>query len=543
VGDKMKKYFLVIILAFAIIFAASMAQSASAALVDGKWNANNQKAITIWNSQSADFEYRVQAVSYYNCITGRYSIKLYRVGDNAPIRTYFNNQPSVNNGAIGNITIYSSDYNTPGDYTVVISAIDYFGTDTEVLNLKVNPVSPISLTCNANPTNGYAPLTTTFTAFASGGLGVYNNYKFVFGDGTTQNIPQNSVQHIYTAPGSYQTIITVTDTLGNSASKTCPTITVTEFIPELMCDATPTTGGVPLNVQFEAVTPYMSPSAEFETYELDFGDGQIYYGNDYLLAHTYDSLGNFYPVLKGTTSRGITVTANCPTITVDLGDYTIFAKANGPYTGYITEPVMLTAQGSYTSYGEITNYVWNFGDGTTFETTEPILYHTYNSIGVFDVKLTVYDKYGLSATDYAKATIIEPYTPKPVEENIESGLWIGRILINGKDGVQEVIRPNDDLKISLDLKNYYEYRINDARITIEITELGIKQKSSSFDLSRGQSRTQNIVIPMYDVPTGHYYLKIIVQDNDVRRIKYRDLFVQNDVKNSIGCYINSCGGY
>ena len=96
----------------------------------------------------------------------------------------------------------------------------------------------------------------------------------------------------------------------------------------------------------------------------------------------------------------------------------------------------------------------------------------------------------------------------------------------GKEGIQERARSNDELYINVELDNDHEYDLEDARITIEIPELGIKQKSSAFDLRTGQEKSQSITVPLWNVPDGWYDVRIIVQDDNLKRVKHRELLIR-----------------
>jgi len=49
--------------------------------------------------------------------------------------------------------------------------------------------------------------------------------------------------------------------------------------------------------------------------------------------------------------------------------------------------------------GYVTQYVWNWGDGSApTTTTTPSAPHTYSAAGTFTIKLTVTDRYGVTGT-------------------------------------------------------------------------------------------------------------------------------------------------
>ena len=99
---------------------------ASAALGWGSWISNHDIQLTINNGQSAEFEYTIQAVSNYRGVQGVYSISLYEEGNDDPIKTYFNSQQTLNNGAGGYIDVLPEHYeNQPGNYILKIISNDY----------------------------------------------------------------------------------------------------------------------------------------------------------------------------------------------------------------------------------------------------------------------------------------------------------------------------------------------------------------------------------------------------------------------------------
>ena len=595
-----------------IIFLIIISGEVLGALASATWTSNNDIQLTINNGENAEFEYRVLAVSNYQGVIGKYSVWFYKQGSNIPLRTYFYNQPTINNGAEGYITIYPSDYLQAGNYYVRVYANDFFGSDNHIITLKVqNITTPLNGTCNAQPTTGNTPLTVNFTGTANGGTGTYtyswnfndgttgngqqtthtynqtgtynpklkitdtnNNqitincptitatqqttplngtcnaqpttgntplttelfihanggsgiytYSWNFDDGTTQNTIVNKILHTYYNIGEYTPSVTVTDSIGNSKKIRCQTITARKPIEELKCIANPTSGNVPLGVNFEAVTKYMKPGNDFVMFEWDFGDENVIVTQSSKVKHSYFMVGQYSPKLKGIKFNGEIVYAECPKINVGYGNYTLIADPNGPYKDYVNKWILFDGSGSR---GEIFRYVWDFGDGTTAETNTPYIYHLYNNtIGIFNIKLIVYDIYGFSAVNYTTATIIEPTNFTREEERIKDGLWVGRIIITGNEGMQEVIRSNDDIYINIELVNDYDYDLDDARIIIEIPELGIKQKSTAFDLRSGREKDQSITVPIWGARQGWYTVKIIIQDDNVRRVKYRDVYVSN----------------
>lgn len=59
-------------------------------------------------------------------------------------------------------------------------------------------------------------------------------------------------------------------------------------------------------------------------------------------------------------------------------------------------PITFDATASEDPDGEITSYEWDFGDGTSSESADPVVEHTYEEGGVYEVSLTVVNNNGLT---------------------------------------------------------------------------------------------------------------------------------------------------
>ena len=79
------------------------------------------------------------------------------------------------------------------------------------------------------------------------------------------------------------------------------------------------------------------------------------------------------------------------------------ANAGGPYSGYVNFSIAFDGSLSTDDNG-IVSYTWDFGDSTTGTGINPT--HTYTSLGIYNVSLTVVDNFGVSNTAFTTATAV-----------------------------------------------------------------------------------------------------------------------------------------
>lgn len=81
-------------------------------------------------------------------------------------------------------------------------------------------------------------------------------------------------------------------------------------------------------------------------------------------------------------------------ITPDQAPVAYFSTSGSGYQS----PTTFNASASLSPVGTIALYEWNFGDGQTASTTNPLIQHTYASPGTYSVTLTVTNSAGTSTT-------------------------------------------------------------------------------------------------------------------------------------------------
>jgi len=230
--------------------------------------------------------------------------------------------------------------------------------------------------------------------------GQITHYSWNFGDGTTaQDTGATATDtHTYATPGNYTITLTTTDELGVSNTVSEP-VTVAGFTAS---STVPAPGD---DVTFTAPSSDW-PLGTIAAYSWNFGDGTS--GDSVTTptdTHAFSPRGVYTVSLKITDSDGATFTG-METITVDT-----------PPDGVLPAWPLVATPGQSVSFdgsestaapgGTITNYTWNFGDGTAPVTADsPSASHVYTTPGTYTATLTVTDNLGVTATTAAAQTVI-----------------------------------------------------------------------------------------------------------------------------------------
>ena len=231
----------------------------------------------------------------------------------------------------------------PGIYYATLTAYDDrggAGTDTITITVTQNNQAPVAA-ASATPLNGNAPLQVNFSSAGSYDPdGTLVSYAWDFGDGGTST--QANPVHTYTAAGSYQAVLTVTDNLGSSGSASV-TISVSQAgnqLPAAAASATPLSGNAPLEVDFSSAGSY-DPDGTLVSYAWDFGDGGT--STQANPVHTYATAGSYQAVLTVTDNLGLTGSAS---LTISVNGVALSPVQ--PAEGAPGEPVTYTLMVNYT---------------------------------------------------------------------------------------------------------------------------------------------------------------------------------------------------
>lgn len=239
------------------------------------------------------------------------------------------------------------------------------------------------------------------------------------------------------------------------------------------------------------------------------------------------------------------------------------------YTGGPGMVLVLDGSESYDPDGELVMYSWDITGPDDYNYSEHnvaghpgSLTVRFDNIGTYEVVLTVVDEEGAENntlariiissghpqcddgvdndndgfTDYPadpncynkedpfEADIVVPKTPEVFRDMDD--LLVTRINLGDQDVESAVVAPGDYLRLSFSIENNLDYELEDIKVDASIYDLDTRDSNMFRDLDPGDSATVtvNLEIPYYAEP-GLYDLRIVVSNNDVRRVKYRTIAV------------------
>ena len=251
-----------------------------------------------------------------------------------------------------------------------------------LIAFSYNSNAQLTANFSGTPTAGCSPQIVNFTDLSTGNP---TQWRWDLGNGTTSFLQNPSVT--YFTPGQYTIKLVIQNAAGNSDSITKTQYITLFAIPVSNFSATPTSGCVPLNVQFTDLSS--SVNSPITQWLWDFGDGTT--GITQHPAHTYLSAGNFTVTLRVTNASGCSKTLSKNN----------FIQASSGVTANFTNtlptgcslPATINFTNTSTGSGTL-SYAWTFGDGGTSTLQHPT--HTYLILGSFSVTLTVTSTTGCS---------------------------------------------------------------------------------------------------------------------------------------------------
>lgn len=312
----------------------------------------------------------------------------------APLDVNFTDTSTPGDGTINNWTWDFGDgtlgftqnpthtYASTGTYTVTMIVRDDNGCqDSLVRNDYIAVAELAAVDFSAPVRTGCAPpLSVDFTASITPANPTYT-YLWDFGDGTSST--QMNPSHFYSNNGSYNVSLTVTDPTG------CQ-----EFVnkPNYIIIDQPVSSFTVLNntVCAGSQVSFINNSTGADSYTWNFGDGNT--SNSVSPNHSYAIPGTYSVSLQANNSAGCNdIEIQNNVITVNTSPAAGFSANNN-----VGCSVPLTVNFTDNSSGSIIAWLWDFGNGVTSPSQNPIT--TYSNPGFYDVSLTVTNSNGCQST-------------------------------------------------------------------------------------------------------------------------------------------------
>ena len=300
------------------------------------------------------------------------------------------------------------DYQSAGAFTVVLTVTDDAGQSaTASKSVTVGTATAPGAPNVAFVSSPSAPLVgqqVNFDASQSSAASGHtiSQYKWNFGDGSGLYTSASALAtHTYTAAGAYSVTLTLTDDTGQTSTKS-QTVTVGAATPPGAPAAafisSPTAPVVGQTVNFNASQSTAASGHSLTQYRWTWGDGTaVTTSASPLTTHAFTSAGTYTITLTVTDDAGQT---NTVSQSLTIGVIPTAAFTSSPSAPGVSQQVNFDASASTAAPGHsITNYQWNFGDGSALASgASPLATHSYSAAGTYTVTLTVTDNAGQKGT-------------------------------------------------------------------------------------------------------------------------------------------------
>ncbi len=287
-----------------------------------------------------------------------------------------------------------------GVFNLTLTATNSVGCSDDAtfatMKALANPIAQIA----ASDNDGCAPFLVTFTNTSTvTGNGVpLESFLFSFPDnGTTQTttLVGQTVNHTFTTEGSFPVTLLATDQFGCVSAPATSTINITKPVAQFLIDS--------IICEGELVgTTNQSTGLALLSYQWALNGANFSTSQDFVNNYNFPENGTAAtPVnyqLIVTDANGCkdtlvkTIQVSHP---VAIIDYNLSGAATNANGDFLCPPVFATFTDNSNSLGNITNFVWNFGDGKTSTLTNPS--NTYVFPGTYSVSMSITDEYGCTA--------------------------------------------------------------------------------------------------------------------------------------------------
>ena len=311
---------------------------------------------------------------------------------------------NMDNGvSFENNPIVTYSHSASGQYDITLFTTNVYGcTDDTTQTLEVLALPNADITPSA--VAGCTPITVTYTnSSTSVGNGVpLESFFWTFPNLTTQTLTTSAATtYTYTTEGTFSTILVATDEFGCISSPALVNMSLTKptagfILDSVVCD------------EENFIAQNTSTNATNYEWFVD-GSSQAFTGNfnysfDEVTSSAYNSVPHLITMIAtdqngcmDTATQNITVSLPYIDLTYNLTGASV--NSNGDYT---CPPVFASFTDNTNSYGSISSWDWNFGDGKFSTFQDPN--NTYVYPGTYTASFGIVDEFGCTAdttlTDY-----------------------------------------------------------------------------------------------------------------------------------------------
>ncbi|MFQ3647212.1 MAG: PKD domain-containing protein [Anaerolinea sp.] len=333
-----------------------------------------------------------------------------RVSGPAPLTVQFTNRST------GNITAYNWDFGdgststlispshtfaTVGTYNVILQVTGQGGVSTVVRQITVsNPEIPApTASFEAEPSTGQTPLSVTFRNTTQGQV---TQYLWDFnGDGITDSI-DTSPTHVFDTAGTFTVSLVAIGPGGQSRAEVPVVVQAPPEAPVAAFTPSVTSGTRPLTVTFTNQT-----TGNATAFAWDFNNDGTPDSSDQNPTFTFEQAGTFIVRLTASGPGG----SSTAEATISVANPIAPPQANfTPSQTSGDRP--LTVVFTNTSQGDALSFSWDFNGDGTVDSTDPNPSFTFESAGVFTVRLTASNSAGTSQAEQV-IQVTEPVVIEP----------------------------------------------------------------------------------------------------------------------------------
>lgn len=270
-------------------------------------------------------------------------------------------------------------YSNDGVYSVKLVISDLYGCADSVIKTNyISIISPMARFTMSDSASNCPPLVVTLTEQSTN----FQTRKWDFGD-STYSVEANPT-HFFNYPGTYFVKLTVT---GQGGCTNTYQRKVVIKGPEGIFHYNPLGGCNPVTVNFAATT------SGSNSFLWDFNDGNTVSSNDTTTTHTYIYPGKYIPkiILIDQTGCQVPITGNDTIVVSSVNAHFGFSDRLLCDSGIVS-----FSDSSVATDDVISTYLWNFGDGHTSTSQNPV--HHYAGTGNFYPTLVAVTRLGCTDT-------------------------------------------------------------------------------------------------------------------------------------------------